>query len=267
MATEPKLPSFFISYDHEDRALANSLKTAMERRKLGVWLDEHNIASGNRITEEIEKGIRESRGVIVLVARGKKSEWVPYEYGFARGAGIPVVPVVDPAARIPESLRHFKILPFTNPREVAKEVEVSLVARSRGITRQRSLLPKLFARFQLKNGDILKTSSHSGIPHYWMDLWIENAPKATEKVIFEIPDRGVRDNRWTVRRDDNRLGSREFLTDDINLYGDVEVWAFGVAGNKRWTTKSSLYDALARYHRGSKLTADIRKALKQIRDN
>jgi hypothetical protein len=56
------------------------------------------------------------------------------------------------------------------------------------------------------------------------------------------------------------------LTDDINLYGDVELWAAGSGpGKASWSIRSGLYEALLHYYSGLSQTADVRKALAHIR--
>jgi hypothetical protein len=84
-------------------------------------------------------------------------------------------------------------------------------------------------------------------------------------VAFEILDLGFRDRKWTKRR---TASPREFLTDDMNSYGDVEIWAGGVGvGKGNWNTTSRLYEALVRYHRSRPMNAEIQRGLKQIREN
>jgi len=128
--------------------------------------------------------------------------------------------------------------------------------------------PKLFARFQEYSGKLSQIPERGTKLHsYAMDLWIEDAPEHTEKVAFEILDEEVEDRTWSIKKK-NKASVRQFLTDDMNLYGDVEILARGLTGSAtQWVAKSSLYDALRRHYAQESIGKDVRAALKQIKDN
>lgn len=259
----------FLSYSHKDKKHAVVIEQALGGLDLPVWRDERSILAGQRWAEAIENGIQRARGVVVLISTASaSSSWVTYEYAFATGAGVPAIAVVLSGADVPDPIRRFQIIQYSSAKAVAKQIEEGLHSQSRRTGSLRADAPKLLAKFQEWNGQVNRVSGGK-TPSLGLDLWIEHAPRATRTVTFEILDRGFRDPKWTVRRPTGKsLDPREFLTDDMNSWGDVEIWARGaLPGSQSWFTKSRLYEALVRYYRGRDTDADIHRALRQIREN
>jgi hypothetical protein len=262
-------PTIFLSYSRVDQAKATALEDALKARHLSVWRDIRSIPAGARWSETIEAGIRGSRGVVVLITpESATSEWVTYEYAFATGARIPVVAVATRGARVPSPIQQFQIVPFRDAASVAKRIDVGLSDQSRAAGQERAASPVLVAKFREEDGELVLASG-GRTPSLCIDLWLEQVPKQTTSVSFEIPDEGFQDPKWRVRRGGRGAGDpREFLTDDFNSYGDVEVWARGIGrGAGNWSTSGRLYEALNRYYRRQRMSPEIRAALKQIREN
>lgn len=262
-------PGVFLSYSRKDSERATALEQALGKRGLPVWRDARSIAAGERWSEAIEKAIRGARGVVVLLtAASADSDWVTYEYAFATGAGVPVVAVVLRGVKVPSPVQQFQIVQYSGAQNAARRVDEGIRAQSRDIGQERASAPKLVAKFQEANGRLCPLSGGRR-PAFWIDLWVEHAPRNTRSVSFEILDLGFKDPKWTVRRERRGLDTlRDFLTDDMNSYGDVEIWARGAGpGTGNWSTISMLYEALVRYYRGRQTNAEIRRALKQIRKN
>jgi len=264
-----KSPTVFLSYSRKDQARATALENALNDRKLHVWRDIRSIAAGARWSQAIEAGIRGSRGVVVLITpTSGTSEWVTYEYAFATGAKIPVVAVRTRGANVPSPIQQFQIVPYGDPRVVAKKIDAGLSDQSRAAGQERATSPALVAKFQEVNGKPA-VASNGKTPSLCIELWLEQVPKQMKSVSFEIPDEGFRDRKWKVKRGRNGTGvQREFLTDEMNSYGDIELWARGIGrGAGNWTASWQLYEALIRYYRSRAIGPAIRAALKQIREN
>ena len=68
--------SVFISYSHADKQLARSLAGALERKGLGVWIDEGELQIGDSIIERIAQAIAEVEIFLVLVSESSRtSNW------------------------------------------------------------------------------------------------------------------------------------------------------------------------------------------------
>lgn|GEM_PF-4429371 len=84
----------FISYKHSDTLYARVLMNELEKAGFEYWWDE-NIPLGGNWSETIDTSIREALAVLVLMSpEAKKSEYVTYEWSFALGARVPLLPIV-----------------------------------------------------------------------------------------------------------------------------------------------------------------------------
>lgn len=273
-----KQPGVFLSYSQKDSKRALALEKALKARGLSVWVDVHSINAGAAWFEAIQQGIRDARAVVVLITQASASfEWVTFEYAFAAGAGVPVIAVVEPAVAVPTPLQNFQFVKYTTAATVAKQVDTGIKDKLRLLGQARASTPKLVARFQEFDGEICKASGGK-TPALCLDLWVQHVPPQTKKVAFEILDLGFDEPKWTVHRTKQADSLREFLTDDMTSYGDIEIWAQGVgsgkagsgkAGSDRgaWSISSMLYEALLRYYDGRHTSQEVRQALKQIRLN
>lgn len=97
--------TILISYASEDVALAQQIQTEMEARlprpadtaPIAVWRDRSKtgLRPGDDWRLELDDALREAACVLVLVTRNaRQSEYVTYEWAFALGAGVKVVPIV-----------------------------------------------------------------------------------------------------------------------------------------------------------------------------
>ena len=83
----------FISYKREQIELAQTIEKLIEADFV-VWMDK-NIPLGTEWREEIDEEIRNSIALIVIMTlEAKASEYVTYEWSFAYGAGVRVIPVI-----------------------------------------------------------------------------------------------------------------------------------------------------------------------------
>ncbi len=85
----------FISYKREQSNYAQTLETKLIEAGFVVWMDQ-DIHAGTEWREEIDEEIRNSIALIVIMTlEAKASEYVTYEWSFAYGAGVRVIPVID----------------------------------------------------------------------------------------------------------------------------------------------------------------------------
>jgi hypothetical protein len=77
-------PYFFVSYSREDTAKQRRIVRELRQRGINIWVDVENLVPGTPMWErEVEKAIRESTGLIVLLSpESNNSEWVRREISF-----------------------------------------------------------------------------------------------------------------------------------------------------------------------------------------
>ena len=251
-------PPLFLSYSSKDALAAIALEAALATN---VWRDQRSIQPGEEWEPAIEDGLRSARAVILIVsAHSAASPWVTYEYAFAIGAGIPVVALALEDIAQPAPLRRYQWVPFAEALERPERIKAALERQHAA----REAKVRIFARFREQGGQVVRNTKGKW-PELAIEVWIEGAPRTTKAVSFEIDDVGVEDRQWRVPRG---RAHREFLTDDVSLYGDVWLSAVGFEAAARiWRTESRLYEALLRYYEDHDPGGSARDALRQIRAN
>ncbi len=130
LAREAKFPEdvkpydAFISYSSADQQLAAWLASELRRQGYAIWLDRDEILVGHSILDEVYRGIRQSRFLIVLLTRASvNSRWVKEELSAARleeieNARVTVLPAkCDRDVEIPQVLRGKRWADFTSSSE------------------------------------------------------------------------------------------------------------------------------------------------------
>jgi len=89
-------PYFFLSYGREDNVKQRRIVKELRERGLNIWVDTENLTPGTPTWErEIEKAIRESMGIIVLLSpESNNSEWVRREISFGEQHRKRIFPVL-----------------------------------------------------------------------------------------------------------------------------------------------------------------------------
>ena len=251
------MPDVFISHSSRDRAIANKLYEEFSERGDKVFVD-RVIAPGRKYREEIDDAIRQSKAVVVLVSPDScRSTYVVYEWSYALGAAIPLVPVlIRPTPRPHPRLEAFQYID-------AKGLPVSgLVDKVKAALRRKRLAaaqgpkPEIHAHFQMA-GNKLK---RNGV-EYIMDVGMRNVPPDTKSVRYEIvDDPTVHDPVWRVN------WKRQNFEDEVSLYGEVYLLATGKSEAGDWRAQSKLSDALRRGYGARKVARSsvLRKAIGSI---
>lgn len=105
----------FISYNHDDGDFAELLQSRIERVGFNTWMDEGQLRAGQNWRVEIDRAIREAFALIVVMTpRAKTSEYVTYEWAFAWGVGVEVIPLVFEETQLHPRLEALHYLDFTN---------------------------------------------------------------------------------------------------------------------------------------------------------
>lgn len=123
-------PKVFISYSHSDKDWAEKFAETMVKSGMNVWFDQFNVKAGEPLSDAIEKGLRESDVVVLLISlENINRPNLFFELGAALGMNKTIVPVVpenlDPHS-LPLPLQRIKFIVRASPEETAKELASEL---------------------------------------------------------------------------------------------------------------------------------------------
>jgi hypothetical protein len=108
-------PVFFISHSREDGDFAELLKLKLEQAGYTAWIDSDRLGPGVDWRQEIDQAIKKAGALIAVMsvdARG--SEYVTYEWAFAWGAGVKVIPIMLRETPLHPRLATLQYLDFSN---------------------------------------------------------------------------------------------------------------------------------------------------------
>jgi len=106
----------FISYQNTDSDFAGYLMLQLERASIDTWMDKERLRPGYDWSEDIDKAIQDSFAMIAVMSPdAKASEYVTYEWAYALGAGIRVIPVLLKDTLLHPRLAKIQYLKFTDP--------------------------------------------------------------------------------------------------------------------------------------------------------
>ena len=111
------MAQIFISYKHSDGDFTTLLAQEIDKAGFDVWIDE-NIQAGEQWRDMIDAAIRDSDALVVVVSpEARASEYVTYEWAFALGVGVPVIPVMlRETSPLHPRLEALQFLDFTHRR-------------------------------------------------------------------------------------------------------------------------------------------------------
>lgn len=127
-------PKVFISYSHSDGEWARKFAETIAGSGVEVWFDEFNIKPGQPLVEALEKGLRESDAVVLLInAENVNRPNLFFEIGAALGMNKRIIAVVPKPfdfdySKLPLPLQRIKFLVRNSPEETAKELASAVEA-------------------------------------------------------------------------------------------------------------------------------------------
>src|SRR2546423_11647411 len=105
----------FISYKHEDGDFAEILIYKIKEASFETWVDNDRLHAGEDWRAEIDSAIKNAIAlVVVMTPEAKASEYVTYEWAFAWGAGVKVIPVMYKETALHPRLETLHYLNFTS---------------------------------------------------------------------------------------------------------------------------------------------------------
>jgi HEAT repeat protein len=85
----------FVSYKHSEKEFCEMMIHQLEAAGFKVWIDSERLRAGENWREAINYAIKDSFALILIISpEARESEYVTYEWAFAQGAGVKVIPVM-----------------------------------------------------------------------------------------------------------------------------------------------------------------------------
>lgn len=113
-------PHIFISYSHQDSHFVHHLQQLLKGEfGFSTWLDTVSIKGGDNWRTSIHKGIDNSFAIVLVISPDSmSSEFVTYEWMYATGKSIPIIPIkfrYDDKMFIYDALKSIQMCDFTSP--------------------------------------------------------------------------------------------------------------------------------------------------------
>jgi HEAT repeat protein len=113
------MSQIFISYSHNDKEFADELiEKIQENPEFLCWIDNdpEKLPFGTDWREKIDRAIYNAFALVVIItAKAMKSNYVVYEFGFAMGADVEVIPVILERTKMQSRLAALQGIDFTAP--------------------------------------------------------------------------------------------------------------------------------------------------------
>lgn len=107
----------FLSHSEHDGDFAELTKLRLEKAGISAWIDNDRLEPGIDWRQEIGDAIKNSCAVIAVMSpEARESEYVTYEWAFAWGAGVRVIPIMRRETPLHPRLAALQYLDFTNRR-------------------------------------------------------------------------------------------------------------------------------------------------------
>jgi TIR domain len=108
------MATVFISYSHQNSDFAEVVQAKLQNKGHQVLMDEI-VRAGYRWQQKLDQAIQDSHAVVVIMTPDPRaSEYVAYEWAFALGARVRVIPIEYEKTNFPTVLEGLHRLEFTN---------------------------------------------------------------------------------------------------------------------------------------------------------
>jgi hypothetical protein len=106
----------FVSYKHEEQAFVEMLIRQLQAAGFPVWIDTEQLQAGENWRESINAAIKDSFALILVISPASKaSQYVTYEWAYALGVGVKVIPVLlKPTEKLHPQIENLQYLDFTD---------------------------------------------------------------------------------------------------------------------------------------------------------
>lgn len=106
----------FISHSQKDAYFARLLQKELKDAGFDTWMDSQ-ISAGDNWMKKIDDTInRSSILLLVLSPNSSDSKYVNYEFAYAQGKGVNIIPLIIKKTKLHPKLEDIEYLDFTNPK-------------------------------------------------------------------------------------------------------------------------------------------------------
>lgn len=245
----------FVSYAREDKDFAQQLTKQLRESGRIPWQDLRNLRGGDNWQAMIDDALRNAEALVVVMSpQATRSQYVTYEWAFALGAGVRVIPVVvKKRTPLHPRLSSIHYIDFTTRRGAPwVNLRKSLPAQPSTI----QIGPEIRARFNVVGGKPEKERDY-----YEIQVYVHKAPRAANQVTYEFHDETLTRSKWPTTKAAANFESSILSNGDSLITASIRT-----PGKKPLRIVSSLYDALRRGH-GSNPSPRIRQALRKIEES
>jgi CheY-like chemotaxis protein len=107
----------FLSYASKDAIFADLTRMKLEDAGIQVWIDDGSLHAGEEWRNAIDEGISSADVLLVMLTpQAFQSPYVTYEWAFALGKGIKVIPLLLEECEIHQRLAVMQYMDFRNQR-------------------------------------------------------------------------------------------------------------------------------------------------------
>ncbi|HXA20527.1 MAG TPA: toll/interleukin-1 receptor domain-containing protein [Thermoanaerobaculia bacterium] len=244
----------FVSYAREDRNFAADLTRRLRASQRTPWQDLRDLRGGYDWREAIDDALREAEVLVVVMSpRATRSQYVTYEWAFALGAGVRVIPVLREKTRLHPRLAGFHYIDFTTGRGTPW-VDLWKALPARHVRSDAD--PEIWARFSLLDG---RPEMEDG--YYVIQISLRQAPHHVRQVIYELHDETLAQRTWSTKAVTTSFESLIWSTGDVLVTATIHM----SKAKKQLRIATTLYEALRRGH-GRNPNENVRKALHKIKE-
>ncbi len=106
----------FVSYKHEEQDFVEMLIRQIQAAGFPVWVDTEQLRAGENWREAINYAIKDAFALILVISpESKASQYVTYEWAYAQGAGVKVIPLLlKETDKLHPQLEMLQYLDFTD---------------------------------------------------------------------------------------------------------------------------------------------------------
>lgn len=125
----------FLSYSFKDRPWVSEFVSALKDAGIKAW-DASEITPGERWKDKIQKALRDSSTLIILLSRNSiESRWTFFEIGAAVAGKKRIIPVLTEdidMKNLPPLLTQFQVLKESSPKEAGRRVAEAIEIGEKG---------------------------------------------------------------------------------------------------------------------------------------